>query len=134
MTSITTDGAPSMVGRTAGFVALFKLSETFPDFWSYHCIIHQQQLCGKILNMKHVMDVAMKIACSVRARSFQRRLFRAQLEETSADHPDLLLHTDVRWLSRGRFFERFLELLPKIKEFLKQSTTHSAVCYIFTST
>ena len=128
LTSITTDGAPSMVGRTAGFVALCKLSESFPDFLSYHCIIHQQQLCGKILNMKDVMDVAMKIACSVRARSLHRRLFRAQLEEAGADHTDLLLHTDVRWLSRGRFLERFLELLPEIKEFLKHSTTH-AVAY-----
>ena len=109
LTSITTDGAPSMVGRTAGFVARCKLSESFPDFLSYHCIIHQQQLCGKILNMKDVMDVAMKIACSVRARSLQRRLFRAQLEDAGADHTDLLLHTDVR------FLERFLDFCPKLK-------------------
>ena len=60
------------------------------------------------------MDVANKIACSVRARSLQRRLFRAQLEETGAEHTDLLMHTDVRWLSRGTFLERFSELLPEI--------------------
>ncbi|XP_060799461.1 zinc finger BED domain-containing protein 5-like [Neoarius graeffei] len=126
LTSITTDGAPSMVGHTAGFVALCKQSESFPDFLNYHCIIHQQGLCRKILNMKDVMDVAIKIACSFRARSLQRRLFRAQLKEAGADHTDLLLHTDVRWLSRGKFLERFLELLPEIKEFLKHTTTHAA--------
>lgn len=121
LASITTDGAPAMIGRTAGFIGLCKQSESFPDFLNYHCIIHQQGLCGKILNMKDVMDVANKIACSVRARSLQRRLFRAQLEETGAEHTDLLLHTDVRWLSRGKFLERFSELLPEIKEFLKRS-------------
>lgn len=47
--SITTDGAPSMVGRTSGFIALCKESESFPDILNYHCIIHQQVLCGKIL-------------------------------------------------------------------------------------
>ena len=31
-----------------------------------------------------------------------------------------MLHTDVKWLSRGRFLERFRELLPEIKELLKQ--------------
>ena len=119
LVSITTDGAPAMVGCTAGFIGLCKQCESFPDFLTYHCIIHQQGLCRKILNMKDVMDVANKIVCSVRARSLQRRLFRAQLEETGAEHTDLLLHTDVRWLSRGTFLERFSELLPEITETFK---------------
>nr|XP_055065219.1 general transcription factor II-I repeat domain-containing protein 2A-like [Misgurnus anguillicaudatus] len=119
--SITTDGAPAMMGRTSGFIALCKESESFPDILNYHCIIHQQALCGKILNMKEVMDIAMKIVCSVRARSLQRKLFRAHLEDNDAEHTDLLLHTDVRWLSRGKFLARFTELLPEIKDFLKLS-------------
>uniref|UniRef100_H2Z396 SPIN-DOC-like zinc-finger domain-containing protein n=1 Tax=Ciona savignyi TaxID=51511 RepID=H2Z396_CIOSA len=69
LVSITTDGAPAMVGR----------DDAFPDFLNYHCIIHQQALCAKMLNMKEIMDVATKIACSIRARSLQRRLFRAHL-------------------------------------------------------
>ena len=36
----------------------------FAEF-SYHCVIHQQALCGKMLNMEEVMDVAMKIVCSI---------------------------------------------------------------------
>ena len=119
--AITTDGAPAMVGRANGFIALCKQSESFPDILNYHCIIHQQALCGKIVHMKDVMDICMKIVCSVRARSLQRRLFRAQLEEHDAEHTELLLHTDVRWLSRGKFLARFMELLPEIKEFLKLS-------------
>lgn len=43
------------------------------------------------------------------------------MEENDAEHTDLLLHTDVRWLSRGTFLARFMELLPEIKDFLKLS-------------
>lgn len=64
------------------------------------------------------MTVTMKIVNSVRARSLQRRLFRAQLEENESEHLDLILHTDIRWLSRGKFLQRFRDLLPEICDFL----------------
>ncbi|KAK7939583.1 hypothetical protein WMY93_002909 [Mugilogobius chulae] len=113
LVSITTDGAPAMVGRAHGFVARCKEDDAFPDFLNYHCIIHQQALCAKMLNMKDIMDVATKIACSIRARPLQRRLFRAHLEQMDSDHLELLLHTDVRWLSRGRFLQRFESFVQK---------------------
>ena len=116
--SITADGAPAMVDSRSGFIALCKQNNSFPNFIHYHCIIPQETLCEKVLNMKEIINIAMKIVCLTRARSLQRRLFHAHLEE--AEHTDLLLHTDVRWLSRERFLERIMELLPEIKEFLKQ--------------
>ena len=118
--SITTDGAPAMVGHSNGFIAKCREDDDFPDFLNYHCIIHQQVLCAKILNMKEIMDVATKISCSIRARSLQRRLFHAHLEKADCDHLELLLHTDVRWLSWGKFLQRFRELLPEIKEFFRE--------------
>ncbi|UYV61574.1 hypothetical protein LAZ67_1005347 [Cordylochernes scorpioides] len=49
----TTDGAPSMTGKTNGFVALLrkKLSETSDgsNIHHTHCIIHQEVLCTKIM-------------------------------------------------------------------------------------
>ena len=116
LVSITTDGAPAMVGRFNGFIAKCKQDEAFPDFLKYHCIIHQQALCAKMLNMKNHGCVN-KIACSIRARSLQRRIFREHLEKADCEHSELLLHTDVRWLSRGKFLQRFKELCPEIKEF-----------------
>ena len=117
---IIIDGAPAMVGSSNWFIAFRKQNDSYPTFIHYHCFNHQQALCGKVLNKKEMMNIAMKIVCSVRARSLQRRLFRAHLEEAEVEHIDLLLHTDVRWLSRGRFLERFGELSPEIKELLKQ--------------
>ncbi|GFT55286.1 DUF4371 domain-containing protein [Trichonephila clavipes] len=82
---MTTDGAPSLTGTVNGFLAMCMRDDDFPYFLSYHCIIHQQALCCKILNMRHVMGICTKIVNSIRGRSLQRRMFRAQLEENEYD-------------------------------------------------
>ena len=117
LVSIGTDGAPVMVGRVNGFIAKCRADDAFPDFLNYHCIIHQPALCAKMLNMKEIMDVAVKIACSIQARSLQRRLFCTHLEKADCNHTELLLHTNVRWLSREKFLQRFRELCPEIMSF-----------------
>lgn len=61
------------------------------------------------------MDTCFKIVNSIRGSALQRRLFREQLGN---DNKELLLHTNVRWLSRCRFLCRFLELIDDIKIFL----------------
>jgi len=118
LVAMSTDGAPSMVGRNHGFLALCKQNEQFPDFISFHCIIHNTVLCAKILNVNDIMGVAVKIANSIRAQSLRRRLFRSQLEDNDSEYEDLFLFCHVRWLSRGSFLERFLNLLPEIIAFL----------------
>lgn len=117
LVSITTDGAAAMIGRKNGFIALCRNDDEFPDFLSYHCIIHQQVLSSKRLNTKEVMDIAFEIVNSIRGSSLKRRLFQLKLDEGQSD---LLLHTDVRWLSRGKFLQRFRDLLPEIIEFLNE--------------
>ena len=47
--AITTDGAPSMVGKNVGLFATCEKVVNFPNFKSYHCVIHRQNLCGKVL-------------------------------------------------------------------------------------
>lgn len=55
LVSICTDGAPAMIGIHAGFAALVKkyIKEHFnsPFFVTYHCIIHQENLCSQALEM-----------------------------------------------------------------------------------
>jgi hypothetical protein len=60
------------------------------------------------------MDIAFKIVHSTRGKSLQRWLFYQTLEEET---PDIILHTDVRWLSRDKFLQRFRSLLSEIKTF-----------------
>ncbi|KAJ3607182.1 hypothetical protein NHX12_026695 [Muraenolepis orangiensis] len=58
LVSLTTDGAPSMVGKEKGFIALLRKDPETPDFFSYHCILHQEQLCSKLRGgeLKVTMD------------------------------------------------------------------------------
>ena len=110
-----------MVGSVNGFVALCRRDDNFPDFLQYHCIIHQQVLCSKRLNTKEIMDVALKILNSIKAKSLQRRLFTLEFEGKQ-----LILHTDVRWLSSGKFLQRFRDLLEEIRVFLQNRGDNDA--------
>ena len=39
---------------------------------------------------------------------------KAGAEEMSAEHKDLLMHNDVRWLSKGRVLERVCDLRDEL--------------------
>lgn len=53
LVSVCTDGAPAMIGIHTGFVVLVKnyIAEHFNTslFVTYHCIIHQENLCAQAL-------------------------------------------------------------------------------------
>lgn len=119
LVAVTTDGAPAMIGRHTGLIAHCKGDPDFPKFLHYHCIIHQQALCAKVIGFGHVMTPVVKIINNIRSKAKQHRIFKVLLEEMSAEYGDLLLHTEIRWLSRGRVLLRFLSLLGEIKEFMQ---------------
>ncbi|KAM9726312.1 general transcription factor II-I repeat domain-containing protein 2B-like [Menidia menidia] len=119
LVAVTTDGAPAMIGRHAGFIAHCKGDPDFPKILHYHCIIHQQSLCAKVIGFGHVMTPVVKIINNIRSHAKQHRTFKVLLEEMSSEYADLLLHTEIRWLSRGRVLLRFLSLLDEIKEFMQ---------------
>jgi hypothetical protein len=56
---------------------------------------------------------------SIRARPLQHRLPKHSSDESDAHYGDLILHTEVRWLTRGKIVFRFQELLPASTEFLQ---------------
>ncbi|KAK0143368.1 Protein ZBED8 [Merluccius polli] len=114
------DGAASMMGKNKGFNS--RLKEKVPHCIIFHCMIHRQALASKKLSddLSETPATVVKIVNFIKGRSTNKRLF-ADLCEDEA-HQTLLLHTEVRWLSRGRVLVRFVELGEKVDEFLK---THS---------
>ena len=117
---MTTDGASAMVETQSGVIGLMKKDPDFGCFVSYHCIIHQESLCGKKMKLESVMTVVVKIVNFIRAQTLNHRQFHALLDEVDVQYADHIFHCDVRWLSRGKVLDRFLALLPEIKQFLTE--------------
>ena len=109
-----------MVGGNKGFVG--RLRGENNKVLANHCIIHQAALCGKLKNQfKELMLTLMKLVNFLRAKSSLRhRQLRAFLEETGADYDELLLHNDVRWLSKGQVLRRLWDIREHIIAFLKE--------------
>ncbi|CAN7950549.1 unnamed protein product [Ixodes hexagonus] len=120
---LATDGAPSMVGSKSGLVG--RLRKKLADlgiakqFAAVHCILHQEALCSKSLQMKSVMDIVFGTVNFVRSRALNHRQFVSLLEAAGSEHGELLYHTEVRWLSRGNVLKRFFDLREEIDAFLK---------------
>ena len=53
-------------------------------------------------------------------------MLREFLREVDADYDELLLHNDVRWLSKGRVLERFWSIRKEISAFLAQLKSQKA--------
>ncbi|KAI3353881.1 hypothetical protein L3Q82_005096 [Scortum barcoo] len=122
LVGLTTEGAPAMCGHKSGLVA--KIREKMQkenvtrELTAYHCIIHQESLCGKALKMKHVMSTITCAVNFIRAKGLNHRHFKSFLSELEMEHGDLPYHTEVRWLSQGKVLHRCFELREEICLFL----------------
>ena len=77
------------------------------------------------------MDLVTKVTNLIRGgnRSLNHRKFVSFLEEMDTDYGDLQLHTEIRWLSRGKCLERFFALRKEIPTFLEQQVTGDMSAY-----
>lgn len=110
-----------MIGKKAGAVTKFRekvqAANRGGDFWTFHCILHQEALCCKSLKMDHVMEVVVRTVNFIRARGLNHRQFDSLLSDCNITHglPD---HSEVRWLSRGAV--RFFDLRGEIGQFMEK--------------
>ena len=66
------------------------------------------------------MTKVVKVVNYIRAHALKHRQFRTLVEEYDTQYQDLSLHAEVRWLSRGIVLQKFMDLLPVIREFITQ--------------
>ncbi|XP_069828996.1 zinc finger BED domain-containing protein 5-like [Dendropsophus ebraccatus] len=128
--SVATDGAPAMIGKEKGLVARLKVLN--PSLISYHCIIHQSILCANLgEKYANIMENVMKLINFLRASSaLQHRLLKDFLSEVNSAFSDLLVHNNVRWLSKGRVLERFWSIRNELETFLAKQKTEKAREYL----
>ena len=117
--SVCTDGVPAMTGKVAGATTLLENFINLP-LLKYHSIIHQESLCGKTLNLQHVMLSVVKCVNNIRTRALNRREFSEYCEILDTEYGNLILHCEVRWLSRGQVLARFWKLKNAIHNFLEE--------------
>lgn len=125
LTSITTDGAPCMLGKENGLVAKVKSHLNSMDIDTsnideFHCIIHQEALVARVMKYENVMKYVFNVVNFIRSRALNHREFKTFLEELGSDFNDIPYHTNVRWLSKGTVLLRFVHLRSEIKTFLSE--------------
>ncbi|KAK1335297.1 hypothetical protein QTO34_004882 [Cnephaeus nilssonii] len=98
--SVTTDGAPNMVGEKVGFVKLFTEAIGHPIV-PFHCIIHQEALCAKA-GFTDLNDLTL---CT---RLLFSRFLYSNAVSSHIRHPS----------AKGKVLERFVECFEEIKVFL----------------
>ena len=68
--------------------------------------------------LEDVMKIVTKIVNFITARALNKRKFELLLNEVQSVYSGLLMYNSVRWLSRCRVLERFVEGLDEIRIFL----------------
>ena len=124
---ICIDGAPSMVGSKKGFTALAKKENEKIIFT--HCFLHRENLVAKTIGneLKEVMDQVFQMVNYIKRRPLQSRLLAKIYEEMGEKLKNVLLHTEVRWLSRGRILCRVYELREMMLQLFRENM-HNEFC------
>ena len=103
-----------------------------PDLIAYICVIHQMVLCASLgMEYSEIMTTVMSLVNFLRASSaLQHRLLRSFITEVNAEFDDLLLHNNVRWLSKGKVLERFWTLRKELETFLLNQKSPKAKPFV----
>ncbi|GFS82311.1 SCAN domain-containing protein 3 [Trichonephila clavipes] len=121
--SVATDGASAMAGRYCGFIG--HLKQNVPGVLAIHCVIHRQHLVAKNLNgrLHESLQFVINTINRIRSNALNTSLFAQLYEENDEHFHQLLLHTEVRWLSKSLCLTRFFALFETVLEFLGSKDT-----------
>ncbi|XP_029641217.1 SCAN domain-containing protein 3-like [Octopus sinensis] len=109
--NIASDGAAAMTGKVKGFVS--RMKSVAPHIFYVHCIIHRQHLVAKNIgsHMEEALNTVIHAINFVKSNPVNNRLFMQFCEDE--DFKTLLLHTEVRWLSKELSLERLVDIIKE---------------------
>ena len=119
---VCTDGAGAMVGKRVGFVAKIRENSPGNNIKFTHCMIHREALAAKRISpeLGQVLQDAVKVINFISKNGLNTRLFANLCKDHGAEYKRLLMHAEVRWLSRGYSMQRLLQLKEEVAMFLKE--------------
>ena len=117
--SVAADGAPAVMGRHIGVLRLLKNDN--PNIMAIHCIIHRENLASATISCElgQLLKKIIRVVNWIKSRPTNERLFKQLCVDMEEFHIRLLLHTRIRWLSKGKCLERFVNLYDAILEFVR---------------
>ena len=94
-----------------------------------HCFLHRENLVAKTIGneLKKVMDQVVQMVNYVKRRPLQSRLLAKISQEMGEKFKNVLLHTEVRWLSRGRVLCRVYKLREMMLQLFRENM-HNEFC------
>ncbi|XP_068206262.1 protein FAM200C-like [Palaemon carinicauda] len=112
-----TDGTAAMIERYRGFSAYLK--KAVPNVICVHCVVHRQHLVAKNLagRLHEVLGHVIKAVNSVKNSARKDRLFQQLREKNNEEFEQHVLHTEVRWLSKGSCLNSFIALWDSVISF-----------------
>ena len=117
---VVTDGARAMTGQEIGLAGILKNHGV--NCLMFHCIIHQEALRAKSLQISDVMITVTNIVNIIREgnKAQRHRKFIQFLKDLEADYEDVLLFSKIRRLSVGKTLKHFFALRKEILYFLQK--------------
>ncbi|GFT34022.1 uncharacterized protein NPIL_556891 [Nephila pilipes] len=70
--------------------------------------------------LNEILHAVIRCVNTIKSSAKCERLFKLFCEEQNEDHVRLLLHPEVRWLSKGNCLKRFMQLFEAISVFLSE--------------
>ena len=106
---ICADGTPSVVDSIKGLVSF--VIRQIPNITATYCFMHRRGLLAKTLGskLKDVSDQGVETVNFMKTRP--ACIFELLFESMDSQFKHLLLHTQVKWLSKGKILLHFFELL-----------------------
>ena len=89
-----------------------KITALYPNssFAHFQCIIHQQNLCSKVLKLDNVLTLVTKPVNYIRCHTLNHRQLSQLLEDSDNQFTNLSFYTEVCWLSCHKVLKRFYYL------------------------
>ncbi|KAL4097260.1 hypothetical protein QTP88_022063 [Uroleucon formosanum] len=66
--------------------------------------------------LKSVLNLVVNMVNLVKSRALKTRLLKEICHEAGSKHDTLVLHTEIRWLSKGKVLQRFYELKNELSK------------------
>ncbi|XP_049323296.1 protein FAM200B-like [Astyanax mexicanus] len=120
---ITTDGAASMTGKHSGVVK--QILTRAPNATWNHCFLHREALAAKnmVPDLNEALQDVIKVVNHIKRSAKSSRCFSNLCKDLGSEHMQVLYHSEVRWLSRGKVLSRFYELKTEIATFLSENNS-----------